>query len=243
MDIQPFLNRLKKELEGRGFPSAYVQRLLHEWHDHLIDLWDEKEFAMSTGASISRDITSRLGEPNQLADRAVSQYQRRTFAGRHPIVMFLLAPIPLTIVAWIATFALAIGGMELAKWATSYESATSTNAERYSTATIVGAYAFLYGAILVPPIALALFFVRMSRISLRSWPWALASCLLIALLTGMLQSSLGFPSGEVKGHLTLGLGMGPHLFVSPIALMQFGVPLAFGLFALWRARRAMLHAS
>lgn len=238
MDFQPFLNRMRKELESRGFSSAYVQRLLHEWHDHLIDLSEEKGNAMSMDASLSGGLVNRMGEPRELADAAAKEFRKRTFAGRHPVVTFLLAPIPLTIVAWIGMFLLGIGGVELAKWMMGGELTPSSG--EWTPTAIFGAYAMLYAFVLTPPISLATYFVRLSRNSLRGWKWGLASCLLIALMAAAFQSNLGFPSGAAKGHLSLGFGIGPHTFTSPMAMVQFGLPLAFGLLALWRGRRAML---
>jgi hypothetical protein len=37
----------------------------------------------------------------QLVEHAVANYQATSFAGRHPVVVFLLAPIPVAMICWV----------------------------------------------------------------------------------------------------------------------------------------------
>src|SRR5204863_3268813 len=92
------------------------ERLLAEWDDHLADLEDEREFDMNAARKPEQEraqerstdilnIAQRLGDPAQLAAFAEQQYRRRSFLGRHPIFMFLLAPLPLILTGEVVVIA------------------------------------------------------------------------------------------------------------------------------------------
>ncbi len=81
MGEQLWLESVRQRLTKHDLPSSYVQRFTEELGDHLEDLKAE-------GAEA--DASSRLGEPEQVAQAAVTAYRRRSFLGRHPVAAFLV---------------------------------------------------------------------------------------------------------------------------------------------------------
>ena len=79
----PWLDEVRKRLAEQALPPSYVQRFMEELSDHFQDVTEE---IMSTEASVS----SRLGEPEQVAKAVVTAYRRRSFLGRHPTAAFLV---------------------------------------------------------------------------------------------------------------------------------------------------------
>ena len=78
---------------------------MEELADHCDDLSQE------TTSMDANSLSARLGMPEELADRAGEELRRRTFAGRHPLLTFVLAPLPaaiLLIVGLCVVFALVV---------------------------------------------------------------------------------------------------------------------------------------
>ena len=103
----PSHDELRHELKRRGLPRAYIERLLSELDDHFVDLLEERNSPMGAARKLqfeesgTHDLQQRLGEPTHLALFAAEQYHARSFWGRHPIVTFLLAPVPLFVASYI----------------------------------------------------------------------------------------------------------------------------------------------
>jgi hypothetical protein len=84
MANQPWLDRARDRLVRQRLPPSYIQRFVEELTDHLNDFKEE---------NMESDATSRMGEPEQVADNAVAAYRRRSFLGRHPVAAFFLYAI------------------------------------------------------------------------------------------------------------------------------------------------------
>jgi hypothetical protein len=91
-------------------------------------------------------------------------------------------------------------------------------------------------AIAAPPALLAAWLCRQAFRNGLSWRWALAGCLIVALLAGMFQSELGLPPAPGQGRLQFGLGFA--LFPPIKQVLQFLLPLTIGLAMIWRERLA-----
>lgn len=100
-------DRFRAELGRQGLPPAYISRLVEELYDHVAD-------SASEDSSVDVDISARLGTPRQLAAIAKAEYQRRTFAGRHPFLTFIAGPT-LAVIVTVAVVSL-IADMALACW-------------------------------------------------------------------------------------------------------------------------------
>lgn len=99
MGSQPWLDRVREWLAKHALPPSYVQRFMEELRDHLDDLKEE---------SMEADAISQLGEPEHVAEAAITAYRRRSFVGRHPTAAFLVFGIsPLaSFIILLATVAL-----------------------------------------------------------------------------------------------------------------------------------------
>lgn len=89
---QHWRSRLVKELRRQGLPRDYVDRLVDEWSDHASDLILE-----NPSMDAENVVESRLGKSEHLAEVATKEFRRRTFAGRHPILAFVISPLLMVI--------------------------------------------------------------------------------------------------------------------------------------------------
>jgi hypothetical protein len=103
---QPWRNRLIEALQRQALPRAYVQRLVEELSDHAADLSLADLSLEEQSMEAQLDLDARLGSPGQLAAVATREFQRRTFAGRHPVLTFLAGPFVAVIVTLVATLLL-----------------------------------------------------------------------------------------------------------------------------------------
>jgi hypothetical protein len=223
MSNQPTLDSLRADLIRRGLPIRYVRRVVEELQDHQQDLVDEKPTTSE----------SRLGDLTDLADRIVAEFRASRFAGRHPILAFVITPIPLVIAACVTVFlAAALLSMSLEE----AMGATGRNA---------GAYVIYLGLRFLPFGATALFLCRWAYRSGRGG-WSLIACLLVALLAGTFLAVLKFPVGDADGTMMFGtllLTPGMAAMVVGQQLAQIAMPLAIWLwFALRFERRRRLAA-
>src|SRR5262249_4843710 len=100
MPNQQPLDTLRTHLLRRGLPRHYVRRVVGELEDHQQDLLDEQTI-LPTDSGTAPTPHERLGDLTALTDRIVAEYQSRRFAGRHPVLAFVVAPIPLALAFWI----------------------------------------------------------------------------------------------------------------------------------------------
>src|SRR4051812_18136139 len=104
MASHPSRDELRSELRRQKLPQAYIDRLLAELDDHYEDLLEERNTSMGAARKLQLEqdeLQQRLGEPAQLALFAADQYHARSFWGRHPLVTYLLGPLPLLIGMWV----------------------------------------------------------------------------------------------------------------------------------------------
>lgn len=99
MTFQHWLDRVAGELRRQRLPEAEISRLMGELSDHGIDLFQEEP-----GMEAEQELENRLGAPLDLAATAKAELQRRTFAGRRPVLTFLFGPLLCMILAAFGTF-------------------------------------------------------------------------------------------------------------------------------------------
>jgi hypothetical protein len=222
MDIQQSLEHLTAQLERRGLPRTYIARLVDELDDHICDLIDERNQAMSMDARRSCDLPDRLGTANHLADAAAAEYRRRTFGGRHPILTFLVAPVPVLLVLWIGclTAALLFARSVPYVLGDAYRFEGRIAAE-WPPALFAIAWGLMYAVRVAPPLVAVTLFCWLARRSHVSWRWTLGAVLLVATLGGLYRAGFEPPSAPGRGQLFLGFGAGGD----PMQLLQFLLPL------------------
>jgi len=217
----PWLDRLRRELRKRALPSTYSARLIEELTDHITDVQKENR---SMDALTSAD--EKMGSPELLASVAERELIRLTFAGRHPIVAFVIGPIP----AIILTLSGMITLLQICGWlipAFTGGSATpdGTHTPTANEWTLI--YGFLFFWRTVPFVLTAWFFIRLGRRARRP-VWGLAACGIVASVATLFCTSMR-PATDQHPQLWL-VGVGFHLD----QWLQAALPLALGLWAWWR---------
>jgi len=214
MDSQPWLSSVQQRLAKHALPPSYVQRFVEELTDHLEDL-KENEMNMED------NLVSRLGEPEQVAEAAVTAYRRRSFLGRHPAAAFLvfgISPVVSLIVPSIV-FACLLGVTEFG---------FGINPFRAGIAGEVIVLLVSLLAITVPSILATIVYCKLGKRLGVGRKWILASCVTFTVFA----SSTGFWRAE-SGQHCLGLlwpglwGLGGLVTLTQ-HLVSLIVPLAIG---------------
>jgi hypothetical protein len=240
MPGHPWLEALRGDLVDRGLPPDYAARFVQELDDHIRDILQEEEERMHTEMpeaaprpDFAVSVADRLGPPEVLAEQAVAEYRRTTFAGRHPVWMFVVAPMPALVLGWfLFVVAGALGFEGVAYLLTGGREVAETEVPLALRRAL---YAYFYSSAFVPPALLALWWCRLARRSGRGLRWGLAACLLIALAAGSFITQLTPPTPDAKGTFMIGFGIGRR--ASPLQVAQFAVPfLAAAGYLLWRGR-------
>jgi hypothetical protein len=200
MASQPWLDRVRQRLVENRLPPAYVRRFMDELADHLQDITEE---TMSTETNVS----SRLGEPNQVANAAADAY-RRTFWARHAsaaLLVFGVSPL----VALLGLFVLSLVGLLGVFWILERLGVDmhAMHLERLEPAASVVIRGLLSLAIVVLPGLLAsVFYCKLARRLNIGRKWMLLSCVVLAAVaaTPVFQVHLS----AVPGHSNLACGLG-----------------------------------
>ncbi len=229
MEREIWLRTLRTELHRRRLPFRYIDRLIDEMRDHADDLI--KEDTMSEG-TLSTNLSDRIGRPERLADAAKHEHAKN-WMGRHPVMMFLFAPIPLTLAAWCAY--LAIGGLLFFKILPSLGPAfqlEGTTADTWAPSAVWLTLLFHMGLRFLPPAIVAAAVCRWALRSGRGWRWALAACGCVAIIASLFTSALNLPMQPGAGEFSVGFTAPPSLS----QLSQCVVPLLVGGAILWWSR-------
>jgi hypothetical protein len=229
------LEELRSKLLHRGLPRSEAARFVEELTDHLQDLMEEKECAMRMDAKEFGCLEERLGQTDELADAAVANYRHASFAGRHPVVMFLLAPIPLLAAAWIGFWYLGITAAHFAPTVLgdAYRVA-GRPVNDWPASLVCWANALDYVSRMAPQMLVAGLLCHLAMRSGRGWRWGMLGCGLVAVVAGLMVTDLNLPLEGGKGRLTLGVALPPQ---SVWQLVQLLPPLAAGFLVLWRFNR------
>ena len=228
MEHQPWLDELRKELARRQLPPQYAKRLLAELSDHFNDF---KEDSMSTDATDFESVVHQLGSPHDIGAAATAQYRRQRFSGRHRFLVFAVLPIvslPMLFlglmfgIGWLLYLLLPENALAAADGA-------EPDWLPLVFQTIICAY------IILPATGLSLMLCRTARKAALGWKWPLASCLLLAVLSGSVSTKVTAKSADKPGQLLMAVGLPfPRTTES---LAQLMAPLAVGAWAIWRQRR------
>ncbi len=252
MANHPSRDELQSELLGQGLPPTYIVRLLAELDDHFEDLLEERSTSMGAARKLQinpeaidpNDLHQRLGNPTQLAVFAAEQYHARSFWGRHPLVTYLLAPLPLLVACYIAhAFALwavmygvYLVGVHLFGW---------TDAMFANPANFIwlqaGSIAFIsWYAIVAPPLTTAWLLCRTFRRNTLDWRWPVLGCALLATFAGVFATSYQIATEPNSGRFMIGidLGLTPSWLLLKF-LPKFALAMGIGLLLVKRAQRQL----
>jgi hypothetical protein len=212
-------SELRRALVRRRLPQDYRERLMGELLDHFYDLMEENPHMDA------RTLTSRLGWPDDLARAASAEYRRRTFAGRHPIVTFLVAPVPTvaTLIVGLLLLLFGVAWLVPDKW---------IHSSRGVAITPIVLFAIAWTLRLAPFAVAALLFTRGAARSGCDFRWSMAATALVVLFAGAFNVWFEAPTLVPESGR---FGLGFALPTGPVQLLQASVPLAI---ALWYTRRA-----
>jgi hypothetical protein len=235
MNSQQWRDQLRHKLRQQNLPPAYIDRLLDELSDHLLDTQTENP------SMEAQHAITRLGSTNRIAAAVTDEFRRRTFAGRHPWLTFVLFPfafVPLLFVSLLAAV-LAIGWLlgVTAEWLIVPESQwLSKTTESRLEWWILGAYDFYVR--FVPFVLASWMFCRWGRRSGMRW-WPLVACTIVAVTAGFIFTK-SIPSMDDKPGLWM-IGLATHFKARQV--VQLLVPLAVAAWLMLKLPRAPKSAS
>lgn len=183
---------------------------------------------MSTDAQNLDGAMDRLGLPGEIAESAAREYRQQRFAGRHPVLTFVLLPMVTLVVSWAAILASLV---IVSTWL-GFDSSAFTASPALSQSLGTAMPFILMGALVTPIALAAVFYSRLATKAGLSWKWILATCVILAIVGGTSLARLTLPTAVSEGSLIFVVGFG--LIPNSQQLLQFAVPLAIGGWAVWR---------
>ena len=167
-----------------------------------------------------------------IAENAATQY-RASWIARHPIVAFLLAPVPLVVTAWLVYLAIgAVVFLVILPAVSSTLALEGKPVDEWVPGVMWFALAFHVGLKFVPPVIVAVVACYLVHRSGQNWRWALVACSVVGIVAGLFSSTLELPIEAGSGRLSVGFGLPPGID----QVGQCLLPLLVGWFLIWRYR-------
>jgi hypothetical protein len=237
------LERIAADLVRRGLPIEYAQRAAAELGDHHGDLVGQLRAGGFDEQAADAEASRRLGDSRTLVNKTVREYQRRFWCGRWPLLTFLLGPIVLAVLSFVAIVLLAYCifvplehlGIRLDHTPDGIRS-TSEN-----VAAIVAHVLFL----VVAPAVSLLILARLVRKAAMGSAWLWLCTGIMAVFASCFW--MGF-AGDVRANMPADQGLtilGPPMLRfanDPLYVAQFLLPLSIGAGMVLRMRRQSRRA-
>jgi hypothetical protein len=178
----PWLDELLDQLRRQGLPPPYVERLWRELSDHLHDIQEE---AQGMDAEMVYTPNVRMGEPSDLAQFIGSEFRKRSFSQKHPIVTFAVMPVLLLLGTWAGLWAGewlldCVLGSLLGGPGESAATGESVGIRLSTTELLI-----VHCVIWVPVALTTVIFCRVARRRRVSWRWPLLTAATLAVFPGM----------------------------------------------------------
>jgi hypothetical protein len=248
MNSPESLREFTNELIRRGLPIEYSSRAAEEFADHHRDLTEELQLAGMDEAAAITAASKRLGDPKSLMKKTVRAYQRRYWCGRWPVTTFVVAPIPLVLLMWMAKWLICFAiAMPLQRWGIIEHQPDGIMS--------FGEWAFVRSVQIVflflTPAAVLFCLFRLARRAALNCRWVCMSAMLLSLFAGLFLydfNSKGFairvPRDEVVcivgvPFLSSG-GMWNWYTQNPWLMAQVLCPLAVATILIWRSKQLAL---
>jgi hypothetical protein len=225
MDGRPWHEKLREDLLRQGLPASYIDRLVEELDNHVIDLQTENK------SMDAHQAFEQLGTTQQLVAVARQEYRRHSFAKRHPWIAFVLGPV-----AFVpAVFALLLFSCFTLLWLIG-SVLEAFAADVPEEAMMKWGYSIWYclnGVLRFAPFALsAWLFCRWAQHN-EMRRWAVVACAIVTLLATITFSNVSEAATDHQLNWTIGLASKPKNF----QLVQALVPIAVGGWLLFRLPR------
>jgi hypothetical protein len=246
MENQLSHDELRRELARRGLPNAYIERLVAELDDHFTDLLEERSTSMGAARKLQveqENLDQRLGEPAQLALFAAEQYHARSFWDRHPLVTYLLGPLPLLLVCfvayglafWAGTWVISF----VVAWVPGWSEATFANPADHIWLQAVLLALLCWYVTVFPPLTAAWLLCRTYRRNRLDLRWPIVGCALLAAVCGMFTTSYNIATEPNTGQFMLGFDIAQSISWLLRFLPKFAVAFGIGLLLIHRARQKL----
>lgn len=224
-----WLDRLQTELRRRNLPADYSARLIEELTDHFTEIQMEDK-----GMDAHKSTQDSMGAPDVLASAAEIGFFGRSFASRHPLLAFVVCPVPAAFLMLIAIIFLIVLPSEWIVAASKAESPAAMGTHFATGFEWSLAYLTLYILRFAPFGLTAFFFARMARHANKP-AWGLAACACVAGFAYMFRTVIEPPTDRYALMLRVGLDFEHGLHQWQNGLVQMAVPLLLGVWA-WRRR-------
>jgi len=219
---------LEDGLRAGRLPNQYQQRAVRELRDHAEEILRHCDRENLSHVDQEALLAQHLGGAWQVAATISDAYQRRFFPGRHPVVTFVLAPVPLGLVLW----SMAVGILALPIWLVS-----AGGADICAHPLVRYVDLAFWVAFNIVPVTIALFFAWLARRSAVHPAALLCSTALLALFFASLQGKIQLPvGGPGTGMLFLGVSSDVYLIRALSMVVAVGVAVWAG--HRYRERRA-----
>jgi len=110
MQASSRLESVRKLLQRRGAPGAYIERFARELAEHREDLMRDLLREGMTPTQAETEADRRIGEPAELANEAFEKMRRASFVGRHRVFSLIVMPILLLPLSWFLLLGVAAWG-------------------------------------------------------------------------------------------------------------------------------------
>jgi hypothetical protein len=207
MGARPPHEQLRESLVARGLPEGQASRVAREICDHIMDLRDEAQRDGIPPEAVQDFVDRRLGPLDPIADAVVSEYRGRSFCGRHPVLCFLVAPLPLVTVAWAAIHVATLAVVGLLRDARATVASADPNA--------IVQFAD-YGSQSIAFAGIASMLLWSFRHSGHPARWLSVAWLQLVVFAALFhtQSSGSWPAGPAAVVVALRPGSSPHLLIA-----------------------------
>ncbi|TWU11419.1 hypothetical protein CA54_02260 [Symmachiella macrocystis] len=195
-------NQLQQELARQGLPRLYTERLMDELLDHALCLKEETNVMDAT--KIPDAPVERVGKPEQLAQAAGEEYRRRTWLGRHPILTFLIAPLPMLVLSWILCMLVFVCTAELVEEFNDGQQGITKSTVSSTTLLLMETAFYIWAA--APFVLTTCLLCWMAQRTARGPKWMLAAGLIVTLVAAVFHSQMALPTQPGNGQLSTGFG-------------------------------------
>lgn len=200
---------------------------------------------LQTEVGSGDDLQERLGQPAQLALFAAEQYHARSFWGRHPLVTYVLAPLPLLVSCWIffglafwaVTSAIAYTMSVIGEHFFGWTEQTFANPGEYIWLQAMMIAFMCWYVIVVPPLTAGWLLCRTYRRNALDWRWPILACALLAAVSGMFTTKYQIATEPNNGLFTIGLDIGNSAGWLLRFLPKFALAMGIGLLMVKRAQQ------
>lgn len=224
------LNGIISDLVRCGLPLDYAERAAAELADHHRDLVDQLRCTGLSESQATTEASRRLGDSRTLVNKTVREYQRRYWCARWRVTTFVLAPIPLLLLLWIAT--VLVYGLCLIlplKMLGVLGSETPPDGIISTSESLIGGAIQVWFLFAMPALTIFLL-ARLARRSALAGRWLAISAVILAL--SALVFTCGYPNADLNHRYLDGRPLPADQFVFTV-----GLPVPNRVFAIWRLDR------